>query len=120
MKIGIMVVEILLFSLIFAAVPASAQECEDMITAFKEKTGAATYTTPKDETGLLTKLDDALTKLSRGKTMNAIQKLTDYISKVVALINQGKIFEGTLADGTIVTPQDLVAGVDAAIQCLSQ
>jgi phage gp36-like protein len=103
-----------------ASAAATAQDCQPSIKSLRALTQAVTYTNPaKDLAGLLGKVDEASSKLASGKYADAIQKLTDYRTKVSTLIAQGKIAAGVDANGNTVTPQDLIAGADAAIACIT-
>jgi phage gp36-like protein len=99
---------------------ATAQDCQVNISDLRTLTGLVTYKNPaKDLSGLLGKLDNAAAKLTLGKYADAIQKLTDYRNQVVTLAAAGKITAGVDANGNPVTPQDLIAGADAAIACIT-
>lgn len=89
--------------------------CQADIADLKAKTLAVTFTNSIDQVGLVGKLDAAASKLSLAKNADAIQKLTDYQTKVLSLIATGKIAPS--ADG-LVTPQMLVDGSAAAIACI--
>lgn len=90
--------------------------CTDRIAALRSETLAAQFKLSRDQAGLLVKLDEAAQKLALGKPVDAVQKLTDYELKVQALIAQGKIRASL--DGA-VTPQLLVDGSQAAIDCIA-
>jgi hypothetical protein len=92
--------------------------CFDLVATLKTQTQVVVFASAKDQTGLLGKLDDAAQKLSLGKLADAVLKLQDYSAKVQQLVAQGKIRAGTAADGTAVTPQDLLDGAAMAIACI--
>ena len=103
-----------------SAAATAQQQCQPTIDGLRVLTPLVTYKNPtKDLTGLLGKLDNASAKLSQNKYADAIQKLTDYRSQVVTLAAAGKITPGVDASGNPVTPQDLIAGADAAIACIT-
>jgi hypothetical protein len=89
--------------------------CQDAIATLRAQTLVVRFAQARDQTGLVGKLDEASTKLSLGKLGDAVLKLGDYRLKVETLIAQGKIFSSL--DGT-VTPQMLVDGAQAAIDCI--
>ena len=109
---------IALLALLIAAVafPASAgatstQECQTQISTLRDTVATvATFANAKDQTGLLGKLDNASADLAVGKTAGAIQKLTDFRTKVQVLGSNGKL--GT-EDAAL-----LDAGAAAAISCI--
>lgn len=92
--------------------------CTGIIGTLRTQTQVAQFTSAKDQTGLLGKLDEATQKLQLGKLADAVQKLTDYSTKIQTLVLQGKIAAGTAADGTAVTPQMLLDGAQLAITCI--
>jgi hypothetical protein len=94
-----------------AVAPASASVHCDFST-LSAATDDATYTSKRatdDEAGLLAKVAAAKDKYDRHKVTDSIRKLTDYQSKVTALLGQGKLESG----GT-----DLVALADEVIACV--
>jgi hypothetical protein len=80
-----------------SASPAQAEtvaDCQAKIATLKVQTQQATFfgqNAEKNETGLVTKLDNASAKLAEGKNADAIQKLTNFRDTVAALNTQGKI-----------------------------
>ena len=106
-------------SIAFAVRPAGAsQSCQALIDALRADTEAVVLTgrqADKNRAGLLGKLDNATSDLSKGKLCGAIQKLTDFRNKVNQLIASGSIN----TDPTVgVTGQDLVDGANEAIACI--
>ena len=96
------------------AAPAQAQtveECQAKIADLKAQTVAAqTFKNPKDQTGLIGKLDSASAKLSQGKIQDAFINLTSFRDKVSTLAAQGKLGQAE-AD-------TLIAGANDAIACV--
>lgn len=93
---------------------ASAEECQATIDTLADQTAGARFSSQnadQDRAGLLAKLADARAKLADGKFADAIQKLTDFRTKVEALSLAGKIDPG---DATA-----LIATADAAIACIA-
>lgn len=90
--------------------------CQSDLQTLKERTVLAHYTSTKDRDFLVVKLDNASAKLGLGKLADAVQKLTDYELKVQALELEGKI---SPSDDGVVTAQTLVAGAQAAIDCIN-
>lgn len=75
------------------AVPAGATtitECQSAIAVLMTATDAATSLSPKDESGLLSKAQNASLKLNQGKFRDALQKLEDYESALAALYTAPK------------------------------
>ena len=68
------------------------------------------FTNEKDRTGLIGKLDSASTKLSQGKTQDALANLTSVREKVLTLVAQGKL-EQADADVLLVEINDAIACV---------
>ena len=103
----------------FAVRPASAvQDCQALIADLRTDTQNVVLTgrqAEKNRTGLLGKLDNATSDLSRGKLCGAIQKLTDFRNKVNQLIASGSI---NTDPNVGVTGQDLVDGANEAIACI--
>jgi hypothetical protein len=60
------------------------------------------FTNEKDRTGLIGKLDSASTKLSQGKTRDALANLTSVREKVLTLVAQGKLDQ---ADADVLLPE---------------
>ena len=110
------VVVFVALSVLTLVAPAGAQtasKCQLQITALREATLSATFTgqnAPKDQVGLIGKLDSASTKLQQGKISETVQVLTQFRDKVVTLQAQGKIDARNAAI--------LIAGADDAIICL--
>jgi hypothetical protein len=90
---------------------AVTSECQTLISSLQASTVTASFTSEKDRTGLLGKLDSASRALSVGKNADAVQKLTDFLNKVTSLRNQGKLLS---ADADL-----LAAGAQDAITCLN-
>ena len=89
------------------------EECQAQITALRQATETATFVgqnAEKTRTGLLGKLDAASADLTVGKNTDAIQKLTDFRTKVEQLNAQGKIAPANAAT--------LITGADNAILCI--
>jgi hypothetical protein len=70
------------------------------------------FTNEKDRTGLIGKLDSASTKLSQGKSQDALANLTSVRDKVSALVAQGKLDR---ADADV-----LLVEVNEAIGCVEE
>jgi hypothetical protein len=70
------------------------------------------FTNEKDRTGLIGKLDSASTKLSQGKTQDALANLTSVRDKVNTLVAQGKLDQ---ADAN-----DLLVEINEAIGCVEE
>ena len=100
--------------MLMATVPAQAQtleDCQAKIAELRDATVAAqTFTNDNDQAGLLGKLDSASTKLSQGKTQDALKNLISFRDKVSALVAQGKLGQ---EEGDI-----LFAGANEAIACI--
>jgi len=109
----------LALSIAFAVRPAGAmQDCQALIDALRADTEAVVLTgrqAEKNRAGLLGKLDNASTDLSKGKLCGAIQKLTDFRNKVNQLIASGSINNDPSVG---VTGQDLVNEANEAIACI--
>jgi hypothetical protein len=94
-----------------AAAAESVEDCQAKIEALRDVTlQVATFINEKDRTGLVGKLDSALTKLAQGKDADAVKALTDFRDKVATLQSQGKI-----------NPDDanqLITRADDAIACI--
>jgi hypothetical protein len=100
-----------------SASPAQAEtvgECQAKIDVLRGQTENATFlgqNAEKNRLGLVTKLDNASSKLAEGKNADAIQKLTNFRDTVAALNTQGKI-----------DPEDantLILGANDAIACIT-
>lgn len=106
------------FTLAFGALAAPAnaatvEECQAQITSLRQATANATFVgqqAEKNQNGLLGKLAAASADLTIGKNADAIQKLTDFRTKVEQLNTQGKIAPADAAT--------LIAGSDNAILCI--
>jgi hypothetical protein len=68
------------------------------------------FTNKKDRTALIGKLDSASTKLSQGKTQDALAILTSVRDKVSILVAQGKLDQ---ADADVLLPE-----INEAIGCV--
>jgi hypothetical protein len=89
--------------------------CQAKIGALRSATTAvliAGKNAEKDRAGLLGKLDNASSALTAGKNSDAIQKLDDFVAKVMQLRDAGKIAS---ADA-----ESLIAGANDAIGCIQQ
>ena len=108
-----------MLSIAFAVRPASAiQDCGALITALRADTETVVLTgrqADKNRAGLLGKLDNASSDLSKGKLCGAIQKLTDFRNKVNQLIASGSINNDPNVGAT---GQDLVNDANDAIACI--
>ena len=106
-------------SIAFAVRPVGAmQDCQGLIDALRADTQTVVLTgrqADKNRAGLLGKLDNASTDLSKGKLCGAIQKLTDFRNKVNQLIASGSINNDPSLG---VTGQDLVNQANDAIACI--
>ena len=102
-----------------SASPAQAhtlEECQTQIIELKSLTESKETTfigqnAEKNRTNLMAKLDNASQKLAEGKNADAIQKLTDFETRVNSLAGSGTI-----------TPEDaqtLVSGADDAMTCIT-
>src|SRR5687767_6914138 len=76
---------------------ASTDECQARIAALRADVAGTTFANAKDQTGLLGKLDNAAAALTAGKDPDAVQKLTDFRTKVGALGSAGKLASGDAA-----------------------
>jgi hypothetical protein len=70
------------------------------------------FTNEKDRAGLIGKLDSASTKLSQGKSQDALANLTSVRDKVDALVAQGKLDR---ADADV-----LLVWINEAIGCVEE
>jgi hypothetical protein len=68
------------------------------------------FANAKDRAGLIGKLDSASTKLSQGKTQDALANLTSVRDKVSVLVAQGKLDQ---ADADVLLPE-----INEAITCV--
>ena len=97
-----------------AAPAATVADCQQSITTLTAQTAATTFFgshAATDQANLIGKLTAASTKLDQSKLADAIQKLTDFRTKVVALQATGKIDPAGAST--------LIAGADAAIACIA-
>ena len=114
--LGAFALSLLLVAALTGATPAGATttgDCQVLIAALRVQTQNATFTgqnAAKDQAGLIGKIDAASAALSAGKTADAIQKLTDFRTKVGTLNWQGKIDPGDAAA--------LTSGAEGAIACI--
>lgn len=109
-----------LLLVLMATAPAQAQtadECQAEIAQARALLTDTTnpdyvdsFTNEKDRTGLIGKLDSATSKLSQGKTQDALANLISVREKVGTLVAQGKLDP---ADGEV-----LLAEVNEAIACV--
>lgn len=94
---------------------ATVEECQAKIDALKVQTASAEFfgqNADETQTNLLAKLDEASAKLAEGKFADAIQKLTDFRTKVEELNAAAK---------PKIDPEDaaaLIAGANDAIACI--
>jgi hypothetical protein len=95
------------------ASPQLTTPCDGSITTLRTDTVNATSLSDKDKGALLLKVDTAALKLSGGKFCDALQKLNDYKSSVLALQGAAKP-KISPAEGTT-----LLADVQAAIDCVT-
>ena len=93
MSIGIMLMLILSSLLmVLSASKSNAQTaCQTELGALESAITSATFTNEKDRQGLLTKLSNAETKLTEGKTADAVAKITDIQTAVARLAEGGKL-----------------------------
>ena|SRR5687767_2733530 len=71
---------------------SATQDCQLQISTLRAATAAATsFVNSKDQAGLLGKLDNSSAALTAGKNADAVQKLTDFRTKVQALGSNGKL-----------------------------
>jgi hypothetical protein len=100
--------------MLYIAATAQAQsidECQTDIATLRQQTVEATsFTNPKDQAGLVGKLDSASRKLSEGKTTDALANLTSFRDRVGILAAQGKLGQ---AEADM-----LIAGANDAISCV--
>ena len=104
---------LLALPLLFVSPPASAQvtPCGAQLEALRAAVNTAPSLSEKIRVGLLGKVADARVKLEQGKTTDAVQKLTDIKTTVIAQRDAGKI---SLEDVTAI-----LNAADAAIACIS-
>jgi hypothetical protein len=106
--------------MLMTAAPAQAQtvdECQAEIAQARALLADPTnpnyvdsFTNEKDRTGLTGKLESASTKLSQGKTQDALADLTSVRDKVTTLVAQGKLEQ---ADADV-----LLSEINEAIACV--
>ena len=104
------------------ASPAQAEsvgECQAQIAQVRALLSDTTnpnyvdsFTSEKDRTGLIGKLDSASTKLSQGKSQDALANLASVRDKVSTLVAQGKVDQ---ADANV-----LLVEIDDAIGCVKE
>lgn len=92
---------------------ADLDACQDDLSYLYTLTdGTYSFKNEKDKDGLLRKVNEASAKLTEGKPADAVQKLTDYRTKVYTLQTQRK-------PGIDYTDaQTLLGAVDTAISCI--
>src|SRR5215211_7535776 len=103
-----------------ATAPAQAQTAEEcqaeiaqaraLLTDTTNPDYVDSFTNEKDRTGLIGKLDSASSKLSQGKTQDALAILTSVRDKVSILVAQGKLDQ---ADADVLLPE-----INEAIGCV--
>ena len=101
--------------LLSAANAATTDDCQAKIDALRAQTATVElfgHNAEMDRAGLLGKLDEASAKLAEGKLDDAIQKLTDFRTRVEELAAAPKPKIG--ADDAAA----LIAGADDAIACI--
>ena len=93
MSIGIMFMLILASLMMVLSSPkADAQTaCQTELDALRSAIGSATFTNQKDQNNLIAKLGAAETKLTEGKTDDAVAKITNIRSAVERLAAGGKV-----------------------------
>ncbi len=75
-----------------SAAAATTDDCQAQISALRADTAAVTtFANAKDQTAALGKLDNASAALAAGKNAGAVQKLTDFRTKVQAVGSAGKL-----------------------------
>ena len=98
-----------------AANAATVDDCQAKIATLATQTASAQFfgqNADMNRAGLLSKLDDASAKLAEAKFADAIQKLTDFRTKVEEL---------NAAPKPKIDPDDaaaLIAGANDAIACI--
>jgi hypothetical protein len=108
-----------LLLLLMSSAPAQAQtseQCQAEINDLRVATEAAesSFTNDKDQASLLGKVESASTKLSRGKTADALINLNSFLTKVNTLSAEGKLAEGAASEALTVEgtqARDCVAGL---------
>jgi hypothetical protein len=89
---------------------AEIAEVRALLTDTTNPNYVDSFTNEKDRAGLIGKLDSASTKLSQGKSQDALANLTSVRDKVGALVAQGKLDR---ADADV-----LLVGINEAIGCV--
>src|SRR5215208_2945670 len=100
----------------FAITHQTSEECQAEINDLRVATEAAksSFTNDKDQASLLGKVESASTKLSRGKTADALINLNSFLTKVNTLNAEGKLAEGAASEALTVEgsqARDCVAGL---------
>jgi hypothetical protein len=81
---------------------AEIAEARALLTDTTNPNYVDSFTSEKDRTGLIGKLDSASTKVSQGKTQDALANLTSVRDKVSTLVAQGKLAQ---ADADVLLPE---------------
>lgn len=108
----------LVLSVLVVAAPARAatvSDCQVQISTLRTQTQNATFIgqhAAKDQAGLVGKLDAASSDLAAGKNADAIQKLSDFRTKVESLNAQSKISSQD-ADTLIARANDTIACIQS-------
>jgi hypothetical protein len=112
MSIGIMLILILssLLMVLSSSRADTQPTCQTELDALESAITSATFTNERDQQNLLTKLQNAETKLSEGKTQDAVAKITGIQSAVEKLAAGGKLDQ----DGANAMDD----AAEAAIACL--
>ena len=112
MSIGIMLMLILSSLLMVLSAPkADAQAaCQTELDALESAVTSATFTNEKDRQNLLAKRSNAETKLTEGKTDDAVAKITDIQTAVARLAERNKLAPDEA--------QAIDAAAQDAIECL--
>jgi hypothetical protein len=115
--IGLVLSALLVLLTTATAQAQTVDECQAEITQVRTLLTDTTnpnyvdsFTNEKDRTGLVGKLDSASTKLSQGKTQDALNNLTSVRDKVGTLVVQGKLSQ---ADADVLLPE-----INEAIACV--
>lgn len=95
------------------ATPQLTTPCDGLIITLRTDTVNATSLSDNNKGALLLKVDSAALKLSQGKFCDALQKLNDYKSSVLALQGAAK---PKISPAEATT---LLADVQAAIDCVT-
>lgn len=112
MSIGIMLMLILSSLLMVLSAPkADAQAaCQTELDVLESAITSATFTNEKDRQNLLTKRSNAETKLTEGKSDDAVAKITDIQTAVARLAERNKLVPDDA--------QAIDAAAQDAIECL--